>query len=55
MAASAADTVLSAVHHTIHTTCMPLYTDLLTICKRGYTQTRAIQRSFARYLAHTSL
>jgi hypothetical protein len=55
MGVAFADTVLSAIYHSLYATLVPLYTYLLTICKRSDTKAWTFQGFVFSHMAHPAL
>lgn len=48
-------TLLSAIHNAIHAALMPLYTDMLRICKASPRKARILQGNGAGNMAHPEM
>jgi hypothetical protein len=55
MGVALADTILSAIYHSLYATLVPLYPYLLTIRKRSHTKAWTFQRLVSSHLAHPAL
>ena len=55
VAVNLAHTILPAVHLTAYTTCLPVYSNMQSLCNRGHPQARPVPRHLVGRQAHPAL